>query len=282
MNDTLQMTPVPSDTLAVLNKSEIDQQITTAKRYPRSLKQFRDDVREMATIDERTAESCRYKLPRGGKTIEGPSARFAEIVASAWGNCRWGSRVIELGDRFVTAQGVFHDLQSNSFVTVEVQRRITDKNGFRYNDDMIGVTANAACSIALRNAVFKGVPQAFWLSMYDEAMKVALGSEATLSTRRNDAMSYLKTQGVQPSQACSALGVKGVEDIGLEELFTLKCMIQAVRDGDTTIEQTFFGAGDEGNDGPKQASQTAERVKNSNKKAQSKQKTPPGETAVRT
>ncbi|MFN8826683.1 MAG: hypothetical protein ACK501_17070, partial [Planctomycetota bacterium] len=46
-------------------------------------------------------------------------------------------------------------------------RRITGKNGRRYSSDMIGVTGNAACSIALRNAVFRGIPRAFWIDIYD-------------------------------------------------------------------------------------------------------------------
>lgn len=56
----------------------------------------------------------------------------------------------------MTAQGVFHDLERNVAITYEVRRRIVDKNGRRYKPDMIGVTANAACSIALRNAILRG------------------------------------------------------------------------------------------------------------------------------
>ena len=49
----------------------------------------------MATIDAEVAGSCFYKLSRGGKTIEGPSVRLAEIVASAWGNLKFGARIID-------------------------------------------------------------------------------------------------------------------------------------------------------------------------------------------
>ena len=139
--------------VSAISRSEIDQQIATARRYPRSIKRFRDEALQMVTLSESVAEQCIYALPRDGKTIEGPSARFAEVVASAWGNCRAGARVINDAGEFVTAQGVFHDLERNVAITYEVQRRITDKHGKRYKADMIGVTANAACSIALRNAI---------------------------------------------------------------------------------------------------------------------------------
>ncbi len=105
-----------------------------------------------------------------GRGAERPAA---EIVTSAWGNCRAGARVVDEGAEFITAQGVFHDLERNVQVTMEVRRRITGKNGRRYSSDMIGVTGNAACSIALRNAVFRGIPRAFWIDIYDAARKVS-------------------------------------------------------------------------------------------------------------
>src|SRR5690606_20898415 len=105
-------------------------------------------------------------------------------VASAWGNNRAGARVIDDKGDFIVAQGVFHDLERNVAITYEVQRRVVDRYGKRFKADMIGVTANAACSIALRNAVLKGVPKAFWEDMYTEARKVIMGDVKTLANRR--------------------------------------------------------------------------------------------------
>ena len=138
---------VESGTVAVLNRSEIEQQVTTAHKFPRSIKRFRQEALQMVTLNESVAESCIYALPRGNKTIEGPSARFAEVVASAWGNCRAGARVVSDAGDFITAQGVFYDCERNVGLTYEVQRRITDSKGKRYNADMIGVTGNAASSM---------------------------------------------------------------------------------------------------------------------------------------
>lgn len=230
---------VESGTVALLNKSEIDMQIATAHRYPRSIKRFRDESLQMVTLNESVAESCIYALPRGGKTIEGPSARFAEVVASAWGNCRAGARTISDQGDFVTAQGVFHDLERNVAITYEVQRRITDSKGRRYNADMIGVTANAACSVALRNAILKGVPKAFWDDMYQAARKTVMGDFKTLANRRAEAMKAFMAFGVNEAQVLAKLEVSGVEDIGLEHLVTLRGLLTALREGDTTPEQAF-------------------------------------------
>lgn len=225
--------------VSLLNKSEIDQQIATAHKFPRSIQRFRREALQMVTLNESVAEQCIYALPRDGKTIEGPSARFAEVVASAWGNCRAGARVVDDRGDFVVAQGVFHDLERNVAITYEVQRRVTDRQGKRFKADMIGVTANAACSIALRNAILKGVPKAFWDDMYGEARKVVMGDVKTLANRRADAVAAFQKFGITPEQICAKLGVEGIQDVGLEHLVILRGLITAIKDGDTTPEDAF-------------------------------------------
>jgi hypothetical protein len=232
-----------SGTVALLNKSEIDMQIATAHKYPRSIAQFRRDVMDMVTISEQVAQECIYALPRDGKMIEGPSARFAEVVASAWGNGRAGARVVNDQGDFVTAQGVFHDLQKNVAITYEVQRRITNKSGKRFSPDMIGVTANAACSIALRNAILKGVPKAFWSDMYEGARKTAMGDVKTLPTRRAEAFKALLNYGITKEQVLAKLGLTGEADIGQEQLLALRGILTAIKDGDTTPELAFAADG---------------------------------------
>lgn len=239
MNDDAEIITAESGTLALLNKSEIDMQIATAHKYPRSIKRFRDEALGMVTLNENIAQECIYSLPRDGKNIEGPSARFAEVVASAWGNSRAGARVVSDAGDFVTAQGVFHDLERNVAITYEVQRRIVDRQGRRFKPDMIGVTANAACSIALRNSILKGVPKAFWSDMYEAARQTAIGDVQTLANRRSRALSVLQKMGVQPSQVFAFLEIGGEEDMTLEHLVTLFGITTAIKEGDTTPEQAF-------------------------------------------
>jgi hypothetical protein len=228
-----------NSTVALLNKSEIDQQIATAHRYPRSIKRFRDESLQMVTLSENIAQECIYALPRDGKVIEGPSARFAEVVASAWGNSRAGARVVSDQGDFVTAQGVFHDLERNVAITYEVQRRIVDRQGRRYKPDMIGVTANAACSVALRNAILKGIPKAFWSDMYAAARKTAAGDMKSLANKRADAIKSFQIYGVTEQQILDLLKRPGIQDIGLDDLVILHGVLTAIKEGDTTPEQAF-------------------------------------------
>lgn len=229
--------------VSLLNRSEIDQQVATAHRFPRSVKRFLDEAMQMVTLNEAIANDCIYAIPRDGKTIEGPSARMAEVILSAWGNSRAGARVIDDRGDFVVAQGVFHDLERNVAITYEVQRRITGANGKRYKPDMIGVTANAACSIALRNAVLKGVPKAFWGSIYEAARKTVMGDIKTLANRRADAVAAFQKFGVSADKICAKLEVAGIEDIGLEHLVTLRGLLTAIKEGDTTPEDAFSAGG---------------------------------------
>jgi len=228
-----------------LARAEIDQQVATAKAYPRSMKRFLDDCLGMATLTEEIASECIYALPRDGRNIEGPSARLAEIVASSWGNCRAGARVVHEDAEFVTAQGRFHDLERNVGIEYEVRRRITDKKGRRYSSDMIGVTGNAACSIALRNAVFRGVPKALWSSVYDAARRCAVGDAQTLANRRAKAMETLQKMGATREQVLALLGVAGEQDVTLDHLATLRGLVTAIKEGTTTVDEAFAGAGAE-------------------------------------
>jgi hypothetical protein len=230
---------VESGTVAQLNKSEIDQAIATAHQYPRSISAFRKEMLQMVTLTEKVAGECIYALPRDGKVIEGPSARFAEVAASAWRNVRAGARIVNEGMEFVTAQGVFHDLERNVAITYEVQRRITGRDGRRFKPDMIGVTANAACSVALRNAILKGIPKAFWAEMYDAARHASVGDVKSIANKRADAVKAFAAYNIGEAQILKRLGRAGVQDITIDDLINLAGFLTAIKEGDSTPEQVF-------------------------------------------
>lgn len=140
---------------------EIDSSVATAKQYPRDVKQCRKDLVEYCTMDEETAKECVYALPRGNKEITGPSVRMAELAVMSWGNVRAGYRITEITDKYVTAEGVAKDIEKNTEAMAQAKVRIVDRNGKRYNDDMIQVAQMAAGAKAYRNAVFKIIPAAF-------------------------------------------------------------------------------------------------------------------------
>lgn len=238
-NTTTEVQVISQDALSLITKAEIDVQISTAKAFPRSIKTFLDRAMSIATISEEVAASCNYAVPRGGKPITGPSIRLAEIVCSTYGNIRSGARVIANDGKTVTAQGICHDLETNNCVTVEVKRKITDKNGRTFSEDMQVVTGNAACAIALRNAVFKVIPAALVSEIYERTKEVAKGTAETLPVRRKKAVEFFTSNGITEKQICEVLEVKKIEDIDLEKLSILRGMVSAVKNGEGTIKELF-------------------------------------------
>jgi hypothetical protein len=230
--------------LAQLARAEIDIQISTAHAYPRSLERFRTKAMTMLMMNQEIADECFYVLPRAGKTIEGPSVRLAEIVAASYGNMRSGARIVAEEAEFVIAQGVCHDLENNLAVTFEVKRRITDKNNERFNTDMIGVTGNAAASIAFRNTVFRVVPKVLWLPLYEQARRVAKGDEKTFSVKREGVLQAFEKIKVPRKKIFEYLGIAGLEDMNSDHLVTLIGIGNAIKSGETTVGEAFGEAND--------------------------------------
>lgn len=239
-----ELIPRASDnsTLMALTRAEIDMQVTTAKAYPRSLEQFRLDVMAMATVDEETAESMYYVLPRDGKTIEGPSVRLAEIAGSCWGNVRYGARVIEVGDEYLVARGACYDLQRNVAIEIDVRRRITKRDGSRFNADMIQTAGLAACAIALRNSIFKVVPAAYIKPVLEKAKQVAAGDAKSLEANRTAVIEYFEKKGIKAERLFQLFGVRGKSEIMLDHIGKAKGIVTAIKDGEAKMED-FFPAG---------------------------------------
>lgn len=225
--------------LESVTRAQIDVQIATAKQYPRSVKRFMDDAQTLATLNREVAQSCYYVLPRDGKKVTGPSVRLAEIVASSWGNLRFGGVILEdMGDR-VKVQGFCLDVEKNNGVSIEVVRRITRKDGRRFSEDMVTTTINAAISIAIRNAIFKVVPNALVEPLYQAAMRTAAGDEKSFAELRDNWMAFWEKRGVSRERVFRALGVRGVEDLDFEHNAIFAGLANSIKDKQLTVEEAF-------------------------------------------
>lgn len=232
------------DMLQAINRAEVDIQIATAKQYPRDLQQVLNKIGTYATMDKETAEDCFYVLRREGangqsSVIEGLSVRMAEIIASSWGNLRVQSRIIGNDGKMITAQATCHDLETNLAVSKEVKRRITNKNGKTYSEDMQVVTGNAASSIAFRNAVLAVIPKAVTKRIINEVKKVALGQSIDLEQSRQNVLAYFGKLGVTNEQIFHYLGIKAIEQIDKQMIFELRATRNAIEEGTTTVKETF-------------------------------------------
>jgi len=220
------------------DRAAIDVAVATAHKYKRSVTKAVRDAKTLATMTQKTAESMIYAVKRGNKIITGPSARLAEVLGSSWGNLRVDADIVGEDKRFITIMSTAFDLEKNFAVRLRVRRRITDKNGHTFNDDMIGVTSNAAISIGVRNAIFKVIPRSIVDVVYEAAKGAATG-KGTIEQKRTAAGKYWEDQGVTEPELFAALQVKGWEDIGEDELVTLRGFVNAIREKEQTVDDIF-------------------------------------------
>lgn len=232
---------LPISMVSELTRAEIMQQEARADMKPRSPAKAARNIMSLATMSERAAQECGYALPRGNKPVLGPSIRLAEIVAGQWGNARVGARVVHVDriEKFVEAEGIFHDLETNVATTARVRRRIVDKNGRLFNDDMIIVTGNAAASIAKRNAILAAVPKAVWADAYEASIQVLRGDAKTLPERRSDLFKAFASFGVKPEQIAAYLQIADANDLTLDHIATLTVIFKALKAGEEQVE-TYF------------------------------------------
>lgn len=261
-------------------RAEYDIQIATAKRFPRDLTRVKNNCVAIVTMDKATAESCRYTLPRGGKSLSGKTVHLARIIAQQYGNIRIDSRIKQITDKQVISEAVCFDLETNYACKVEVRRSIMQneyvydetqkknvKTGkmIRMNDDMITVTGNASNAIALRNAVFNVVPAGISDAAYNAATQVITGDlsdENKLIAARDKAVKYFKdTYDVDEKRLLKAMGLNSINQIKAEHIADLRGMMQSLKDGDAKVEGMF---------GPKTGEEKKEDLKNKKSANQTK------------
>ncbi|HTI12483.1 MAG TPA: hypothetical protein VL832_28115 [Puia sp.] len=242
--ETIKIDTVDLSVVEAQDRALIDKQISTAKAYPRNIHRVRDNVVAIASMDEDTAKSCGYALPRDGKTIYGPSVHLARIVAQQYGNIRIDAKIADIDKTHVTGQATCIDLENNVGIRVEVKRRITGKGGLRFSEDMITVTGNAASSIALRNAVFAVIPKPLVDAGYKASQEKIIGKISNendlIAKRKKTVDEFMKSYGVDEKAILEALGLREITQIKADQLKTLFGIWQGIKDGDTTVNEVFY------------------------------------------
>jgi hypothetical protein len=238
------VTQVSPDVVYQQDKAQIDIQISTAKAYPRNIRRATDNALAIVTMDQNIAQTCTYSVPRGGKKISGPSVHLAKIIAQVWGNMRIDAKVVDIDQARVTSESVCWDLESNLAIKVQIKRSIVGKTG-RFSEDMITVTGNASNSIALRNAVLSVIPKGIVDKVYNAAKATITGDVSDrnkLIAKRKEVVDALKdTFNVTEKEILFAIGKAAIDFIDADDIVTLVGVGQAIRDGDTTVEQAFRG-----------------------------------------
>jgi hypothetical protein len=225
------------------DKAAIDVQIATAKSFPRNIQRAKKNATDIVTLDQQTAQTCTYSVPRGGKSITGPSVHLAKILAQTWGNLRVEAKVVDVSATQITSEAVCFDLETNIAIKTQVKKSILDKSGKRFREDMIVVTGNAANSIALRNAVLSVIPRPIVDSVYAAALGVLTGDISDDEKRKKKARQVVDklmgTFNVTEEEVLSAIGKASIDFVDADDIATLIGIGTALKDGDTTVDSAF-------------------------------------------
>jgi hypothetical protein len=227
------------------DKAVIDMQITTAKKYPRNLKQCINNAITIATLDVETAKSCIYSLKKGGKVITGPSVYLAKIVAQQFGNIRVENRVVGYDATHVTCEGVCFDLENNYAVRTQIRKPIVGNSG-RFSEDMCSIIGNAGNSIVFRNAVFAVIPANVVKKIYDAATRAITGdiSDSDKLVKRRTLM-FKGFKDTYPDfkltdlEICMSVGKTSIEHITAEDIVALVGFEKSIASGEQTVEAIF-------------------------------------------
>lgn len=222
-----------------LHGVSIDRHAAIARQFKRSIRGFRDSLTEMVTIDADTAAECCYSVPRGGTRITGPSIRFAEAAAQAWGNLDVSTTIVRDDAVAAIVIGRCHDLESNYTAAMETRRPVHKKK-FKPapDEDDKQLAVAVATSLAYRNSVLRAIPRALWWPVYQAAIKASTG-EGTMEARRDLALGAFRSRGATNAQVLAALGRKGEEDLTLDDLHHLRGMFTAIKEGKLTLEDAL-------------------------------------------
>lgn len=244
-----QVEVVEPTALQAIQRAEVDSTIATAKNFPRDFEKALERAEAMATLTEAIAEECHFSIPRTEKNgrrvnIQGPSIRFAEILASQWGNLHIAARVLEIGAKEVVAQGVCLDLQTNVKWDSEVRQSIVGRNGKRYSQDVIVTNANAAAAKAQRNAVLKAIPAPLWRPIFQKTLERIGGERTPLAESWQRAVSWFASRDVDEGRLRQALGIKRVADLKQADIQTLRGWRNAIEQDAAVVEEIFGADGE--------------------------------------
>jgi hypothetical protein len=175
----------------------------------------------------------------GGNNAEGMSIRMAEIAAANYGNIVVGSRIIEQTERYVVAQGVAWDMEKNLRSTCEVKESTVGKDGKPYSERQRILIAQVAQSKARRNVTFQVIPRSLCKPIEAAVRGLLFGDGQSLDKRRSLAAAWIGKLGIDPERVFKVLKVEGPEEIGAKQLEVLSGLRNAIKEGDSTIDEAF-------------------------------------------
>lgn len=224
-------------------KTELESAIVVAKRFPRD--ENAAYTRIVQSCRRPTfAEGARYAFPRGGKTVSGPSVKLAREMARAWGNLRYGLRIVAVDDDQVHIRGYALDLETNNYVEAEdrfaklVQRKKGNRTEWVEPDERdLRELVNRRGAILMRNCLLQVLPPDVTEDAEREAQAtLKKAAKGELAQDRPAAIRRLALAfdalGVTTDMLAGFLGHE-LDLITEDELAELRAVYASIQDGNT-------------------------------------------------
>lgn len=222
-----------------------------AKKFPRD--EAAAYVRVMKSCERPAmAEAARYKFPRGGKEVTGPSVDIAREIARCWGNVRWGLLIVSQDIDYCHIRGYALDLESNAYIELEdkflksVQRK-NFKTGVTEwvtpDERDLRELINRRGAILIRNALLQLLPP----DLVDAAMERCVdtlrkAARNELKQSRSDSVRRLALAfddiGVSTEMIERRLGHK-LDTITEDEIVDLRAIYKSVADNNSKRGEYF-------------------------------------------
>ena len=182
--------------------TSIKERTEIARESKRDIPTILKEIETLATLSNDVALSCFYVVfdKQDNKPFIGISVRFAELIASSWGNIHTGAKITSNNGMNLTVQGFVHDFEKNAVFTVEVQRYIG-----KLSPERVIQATNAASSIAFRNAIFKAIPAAITYTI-TKNIKKHIVENINGGSVVEDILVYFKFKKVEKSDLENLIG----------------------------------------------------------------------------
>lgn len=188
------------------------------------------------------AETAMYAFPRGGKLVEGPSIRLAEIMARHWGNMRVGITITNQTDDKTDARAYAYDLQTNYMVDQDFtvpHKRTTKKGVTRLTDERdIRELVQSIGSRYLRGCILRLIPADIVEDAVNRVKQTLLNSEVPLSDQIKKMVLAFDELGINVALIEKRLG-HNIDATVPQEIVSLKSVYRSIKDGMAKREDFF-------------------------------------------
>lgn len=201
----------------------------------RNIPKVLEEVSSLSTMSLDTAMSCFYVNFSEGKPFVGITVRFAEIIASSWGNLNTSTSIVKNDGKYLYIKGAVEDVEKNSKVEIEILKRVVDRFGNQLSSEELTKVSSAASSIAFRNAIFKAIPAAY-LEGVIKGIKSFI-SESLTDEVLNEYISFFENKGVSKEELYDKATFSNAKES--ECKLHIIGMKNAIEGGDASIEDLF-------------------------------------------